>query len=68
MPGEYNVLIQLEVSQDMTSGVVVFKGIEIPADSNVDVLPVYESVASLPVSVPDGDEVSLQVDLELPET
>jgi hypothetical protein len=30
VPGDYTVIIQLEVSPDMTSGVAVFKGIEIP--------------------------------------
>ena len=68
IPGDYTVIIQLEVSQDMTSGVVVFKGIEIPADSRVNIPSTYEAVASLPVSVPNGSQDNLQVDLELPET
>lgn len=68
VPGEYNVLIQLEILQDKTSGVVVFKGIEIPSDSSIKVPPTYKAVALLPVSVPTGSANSIQVDLELPET
>jgi hypothetical protein len=68
VPGDYNVIIQLEISQDRSSGVVVFKGIEIPADTKADIPKTYESVASLPVSVPDGSQAPLQVDLALPET
>lgn len=68
VPGDYTVIIQLEVSQDMTSGVAVFKGIEIPENSGAKIPLSYESVASLPVSVPDGSQATLQVDLLLPET
>jgi hypothetical protein len=68
VPGDYTVIIQLEVSQDMTSGVAVFKGIEIPVSSGVSIPSTYEAVASLPVSVPNGSQSTLQVDLELPET
>ena len=68
VPGDYTVIIQLKISQDTTSGVVVFKGIEIPADSEVDIPSNYEAVASLPVSVPDGSQAALQVDLVLPDT
>lgn len=65
LPGDYTVIIQLEKSQDGASGIVVFKGVELPAGT--DVPPSYETVASVPVSVPqDGD--SLQVDMELPES
>lgn len=68
VPGDYTVIIQLEVSQDLTSGVAVFKGIEIPENSGAKIPLEYEPVASLPVSVPDGSQATLQVDLELPET
>jgi len=68
IPGEYNVLIQLEIPPDKTSGVVVFKGIEIPSDSGVEVPAIYEAVASLPVSIPSGSNTPVQVDLTLPET
>jgi hypothetical protein len=68
VPGDYTVIIQLEVSQDLTSGVAVFKGIEIPENSGAKIPSAYESVASLPVSVPNGSRATLQMDLELPET
>ncbi|NQV27724.1 MAG: hypothetical protein HQ518_25530 [Rhodopirellula sp.] len=68
VPGDYTVIIQLEVSQNMTSGVVVFKGIEIPENSGAKIPPAYEAVATFPASVPDGSQTPLQVDLELPET
>jgi hypothetical protein len=68
VPGDYTVIIQLEVSQDLTSGVAVFKGITIPENSGAKIPQEYEAVASLPVSVPDGSEKTLQVDLKLPET
>lgn len=68
VPGNYTVIIQLEVSHDMTSGVAVFKGVEIPADSMSSIPAAYEAVTSLEVSVPDGAQEALQLDLELPET
>lgn len=68
VPGDYTVIIQLEVSQDLSSGVAVFKGIEIPQNSRAKIPQEYESVASLPVSVPDGSQGTLKVDLKLPET
>ena len=68
VPGDYTVIIQLEVSQDLTSGVALFKGIAIPENSGTKIPQEYESVASLPVSVLDGAEATLQVDLKLPET
>ena len=68
VPGDYTVIIQLEVSQDLTSGVAVFKGIQIPKNSGAKIPQEYEAVASLPVSVPDGSEATLQVNLQLPET
>ncbi len=68
IPGDYTVIIQLEVSPDMTSGVAVLKGIEIPNDSGAKIPTEYEAVASLPVSVPDGTNESLEVDLKLPDT
>ena len=68
IPGDYTVIIQLEVSQDMTSGVAVFKGIEIPENFGAKIPIEYEAVASLPVSVPDGSEETLEVDLKLPDT
>jgi len=68
VPGDYTVIIQLEVSPDMTSGIAVFKGIEIPNDSGAKIPTEYEAVASLPVSVPDGNEATLEVDLKLPDT
>lgn len=68
VPGDYTVIIQLEVSQDLISGVAVFKGIAIPENSGTKIPQEYEAVASLPVSVPDGSEATLQVDLKLPET
>lgn len=68
IPGEYTAIIQLEVSPDMTSGVAVFKGIEIPNDSGAKIPTEYEAVASLPVSVPDGTDETLEVDLKLPDT
>lgn len=68
IPGDYTVIIQLEVSPDMTSGVAVFKGIEIPNDSGAKIPKEYEAVASLPVSVPDGANETLEVDLKLPDT
>ena len=68
LPGDYTVIIQLEVSQDLMSGVAVFKGIAIPENSGAKIPKTYESVASMPVSVPDGSQATLQVDLELPET
>lgn len=66
VPGGYNVLIQLEVPPDNASGVTVFKGIEIPADSAVEVPPDYETAASVPALVPDGSAKSIKVDLSLP--
>ncbi|MGZ0168458.1 MAG: hypothetical protein ACKVHE_02780 [Planctomycetales bacterium] len=68
VPGDYTVIIQLEISQDLTSGIAVFKGIEIPKNSGAKIPSAYEPVASLPVSVPDGNQANLQVDLQLPET
>jgi hypothetical protein len=68
LPGDYTVIIQLEVSQDSKSGIAVFKGIEIPDNSGAKIPLSYESVASMPVSVPDGSQATLQVDLQLPET
>ena len=68
VPGDYTVIIQLEVSPDMTSGIAVFKGIEIPENSRAKIPTEYEAVASLPVSVPDGNEATLEVDLKLPDT
>ena len=68
VPGDYTVIIQLEVSPDLTSGVALFKGIAIPENSGTKIPQEYESVASLPVSVLDGAEATLQVDLKLPET
>ena len=68
VPGDYTVIIQLEVSPDMTSGVAVFKGIEIPENSGAKIPMEYKAVASLPVSVPDGSESTLEVDLKLPDT
>ena len=68
VPGDYTVIIQLEISQDRSSGVVVFKGIEVPTGSDFQIPTAYEAVASLPVSVPDGRKGSLQVDLKLPGT
>lgn len=68
IPGDYTVIIQLEVYPDMTSGVAVFKGIEIPNDSGAKIPTEYEAVASLPVSVPDGADETLEVDLKLPDT
>ncbi|MDA0281866.1 MAG: hypothetical protein O3B13_07210 [Planctomycetota bacterium] len=68
VPGDYTVIIQLEIAQDRSSGVVVFKGIEVPTDSDFQIPTAYEAVASLPVSVPDGRKGPLQVDLKLPGT
>jgi hypothetical protein len=68
VPGDYTVIIQLEVSPDMTSGVAVFKGIEIPENSGAKIPMEYKAVASLPVSVPDGADSTLEVDLKLPDT
>lgn len=68
VPGDYTVIIQLEVASDMTSGVAVFKGIEIPESSGAKIPKEYKAVASLPVSVPDGAESTLEVDLKLPDT
>lgn len=66
VPGNYTVIIQLEVSHDMTSGVAVFKGVEIPADSMPSLPSAYEAVASIPVVVPDGGRKEQQLNLELP--
>jgi len=65
VPGQYTAIVQLERSRANASGIAVFKGVELPPGP--DIPPAYDTVASLPVAVPDGGG-SLQVDLELPET